>query len=167
METTPNKHLKIIFNIILTVFCGMVLTIIPLPFWLLWFHPSWVLMILVFWLVFFPTYVNLFVFWFVGLLMDVLTGTLIGQSAFTFVITAYIMLRFLDRFACYAIWRQSLFWIVITFINTLIIYGTNALIGDSSFHVIYISAIFLNALLWPIIFSVLRHYYRSFIIRYK
>jgi rod shape-determining protein MreD len=167
MKEKYRYHFKIIFNLAITIFLGMLLTILPLPAQFFWFYPSWVLMILIFWLTFFPDRVNLFVFWLVGLLMDLLMGTLIGQTAFIFVAIAYIILRFFNRFASFVIWRQSLLILLLTAINMFLVYCINALTGDMSLHVIYFSTPLLNALLWPIIFVCLTYFYRPLINRNK
>ena len=160
------KHwysIKIIINIVLTVFIGMILTIVPLPHRLAWFYPSWVWMILIFWMLFFPHYVNLFVFWIIGVLMDVLTGTLVGQTALIFVTTAYIILRFFDRFVYFVVWRQSLLILLLTTISMFLMYCINALTGNIFFHVTYISTIILNTLLWPLLLFCLCYFYKPFI----
>jgi len=163
MQEKHHYYIKIILNVVITVFFGMLLTILPLPHSLFWFYPSWVLMILIFWLIFFPSYINLFTFWLAGLLMDLLTGVLIGQTAFIFLSTAYIIMRFFDRFACFVMWRQSLLILLLTTINMFFTYCINALTGDASFHATYLSTILLNTLLWPVIFFCLTHFYRSLI----
>jgi rod shape-determining protein MreD len=171
MQQRPSKkqyqHLKVILHVIITVFIGMCFTIAPWYFGRTWFYPSWVLMILVFWLIFFQNYLNLFVFWVVGLFMDVLTGTLMGQTAFIFVLTAYSMMRFLNRFISYTLWRQSIFWIILSTMNALVIYCTNALTGNVSFYISYCSTILLNALLWPAIFLGLYRCYHGLILQNK
>ena len=168
MQEKYRYNTKIILNIVITIVFGMILTILPLPHRLAtWFYPSWVWMILIFWMAFFPNYINLFAFWIVGLLMDLLTGTLIGQTAFVFVITAYIILRFFNRFAYVVIWGQSLLILLLTTINMFLIYCINALTGDVFFHFIYLSTILLNVLLWPVIFFCLTHFYRPLIKRNK
>jgi len=163
MQEKQRYYITVILNVVITVFFGMMLTILPLPHGLTWFYPSWVWMILIFWLAFFPNYINLFACWVVGFLMDLLTGTLIGQTAFIFVSTAYIILRFFDRFAYFVIWRQSLLILLLITINMFFIYCINALTGEMSFRFAYLSPILLNTLLWPVIFFCLKHFYRPLI----
>lgn len=165
MKKKYQRHLKIALNVAITVFIGMLLTILPLPHQLNWFYPSWVLMILIFWLIFFPTYVNLFIFWVVGFLMDLLTGSLIGQTAFIFVINAYIVLRFFDRFASFVLWRQSVVIFFLTGIDMLLTYCINMLTGDASLHIFYFSTPILNLFLWPILLLSLTYFYHKSLVR--
>lgn len=163
MKNNHRQGLKIFVNFALSMFFSMVLTILPLPHSLLWFHPSWILMALVFWLVFFPSYVNLFVCWTIGLLTDILTGTLMGQNAFLFVIIGYILLGFLNRFIYFSLWRQCLTWVLLSFVVMFFTYCINAFTGNTTFHIVYLSEFVLNPLIWPVMLSVLLHFYRPLI----
>ena len=72
---------------------GILLTIFPLPQWLVWWRPQWMLMILFFWVITAPTYYGVGVAWVVGLLTDMATGTPLGQHALPFVVLVYIALK--------------------------------------------------------------------------
>jgi len=134
----------------------MVLTILPLPAWAVWFRPSWVLMILVFWLLLFPNYINLGVFWVVGMLMDLLTGTLLGQHAFIYVGIAYFVIRFLSRLTLFSLYQQSFIWILISFVYFLIQYLVMGMVGQLPHTLQYWMPILINAILWPWLFLFLR-----------
>ena len=73
----------------ITLLIGMILTLIPMPPWAVWLRPNWMLAIMIFWLMTASHRVGIGMAWFVGLFMDLLTGTLLGQQALIFCITAY------------------------------------------------------------------------------
>lgn len=80
--------------ILISLMLGMVLALIPMPEWAVWLRPNWVLAILVFWLIVAPHRVGIGFCWIVGLFMDLLTGTVLGQQALIYCLTAYFVLKF-------------------------------------------------------------------------
>ncbi|OGT97538.1 MAG: rod shape-determining protein MreD [Gammaproteobacteria bacterium RIFOXYB2_FULL_38_6] len=149
-----------IIKIILMIVIGMVLTILPLPAMVVWFRPSWMLMILVFYLLMFPTEINLGIFWIVGLLMDLLTGTLLGLHAFLYTVIGYLMIRFLSRLPMFSLWQQSFLWVFISFIYFFIQYLMLGMIGQLPHTWEYWMPILFNAVLWPWLFLFLRSFFK-------
>ncbi|MBS0350507.1 MAG: rod shape-determining protein MreD [Proteobacteria bacterium] len=89
-----NSAIKDYIVIYITLLLGMILTILPMPPWAVWLRPNWMLAILIFWLMTTSNRVGVGIAWFMGLWMDLLTGSLLGQQALIFTITAYLVLRF-------------------------------------------------------------------------
>ena len=103
-ETKPIKQIAIIA---LSFLIGMILQIVPLPQWAIWARPEWVFIILLFWVMAQPQYVGVCVAFFVGILMDLLSGTLLGQHAFVFTLMTYLVLTFHARLTLFPLWQQS------------------------------------------------------------
>src|SRR5262249_47876342 len=99
---------------------GMILTIIPMPSWSIWLRPYWVLAILIFWLLTAPWRVGIGFAWLVGLFMDLLTGTLLGQQALAFCLTAYFVLRFQNWLAHMPILQQTAAVLLLVLLNLVI-----------------------------------------------
>lgn len=91
----------------ITLIIGMILTLLPLPVWVAWMRPHWVLAITIFWLLTASHRVGIGVSFGIGLFMDILTGTLLGEQALIFTITAYIVLRFQHWLAHMSIFSQT------------------------------------------------------------
>lgn len=77
-----------------SILIAFILTIVPLPDWLVWYRPAWVLMVLVFWVLAEPYRFGIFAAFIVGLLLDLLTGTYLGMHAFTLTLVIYFFVRF-------------------------------------------------------------------------
>lgn len=73
-----NNNFKRSVFIELTFLTGMMLTILPLPKWVVWYQPVWVFMILLFWMIAIPYQVGIGTAFTVGILLDLLTGTILG-----------------------------------------------------------------------------------------
>lgn len=97
---------KQIMMIVLSFLVGMVLEVIPLPHWAVWARPEWVFIILIFWVVSRPQYVGIAVAFFVGILIDLLTGTLLGQHALAFTFVMYLIIAFYPQLKLFPLWQQ-------------------------------------------------------------
>ena len=70
--------------IVMSFIGGMLLTIFPMPDWFSAIRPQWCALILLYWCFALPMHVGIISGWCVGLLLDVLLGTLLGQHALGF-----------------------------------------------------------------------------------
>ena len=60
--------------ILVTFIAALLLTIIPLPDWARYLRPDWVGLVLIYWCLALPERVGVSTGWFMGLLVDLLTG---------------------------------------------------------------------------------------------
>ena len=76
--------------IALTFVVAMVLAIVHLPdsvpVELGYLRPEWVVLVLIYWVIALPRRVGILVAWSVGLIVDVLLGSLLGQHGIAFII---------------------------------------------------------------------------------
>ena len=79
--------------IFLTLVIALVLAFLPMPEWTTWLRPAWVLMILIYWAMTVPYRVSIGVAWMVGLMVDLLNGTLLGEHALAFTTVIYFVSR--------------------------------------------------------------------------
>ncbi|MCU7812927.1 MAG: rod shape-determining protein MreD, partial [Candidatus Thiodiazotropha sp. (ex Notomyrtea botanica)] len=81
------------YIIYLTLLMGYFLTLIPLPEWAQTFRPQWVALILIYWCMALPERVGVGLGFIFGLLLDVLTGTLLGQHALGLSVVAFVTIK--------------------------------------------------------------------------
>lgn len=67
------------------------------------FRPDFMLVVLVYWLLRAPYLCNVGTAWVVGLLVDLATGSLLGQHALAFALTAYLALSFQRRLVLFTV----------------------------------------------------------------
>ena len=150
------------FVIILTLFFSMCLCVAPWPDHLAILMPNWTLLTLMYWSIALPHKVSIFTGFIVGLLFDVLTGSLLGQQALIFSIAAFFCHSFYSRFRNYRIWQQSIFILLFLFSITLL----SLWIGQFALHTGYSYQhgiqVLISALSWPIVFASLRFVRRRF-----
>lgn len=103
-----NRHLKENFFIVVTFFIAFVLMVLPQPTWMAYAKPQWVFVVLLFWLMHAPRKIGPTVAWCIGLYMDLLMGTVLGEHALIYVVFTYVIQRFMRVVQAIPLWQQIL-----------------------------------------------------------
>jgi rod shape-determining protein MreD len=152
--------------IALTFVVAMVLAIVPLPdsvpVELGYLRPEWVVLALIYWVIALPHRVGILVAWSVGLIVDVLLGSLLGQHGIAFIIVAYIASSLYQRLRMFSLWQQSMIVFAIVGLNQLINFWIESIVGIGDWNMWYMLASVVSALLWPSVFFLLRYLRRQF-----
>lgn len=150
------------FIIYLTILAGFVLTLIPFPDWAQYYRPPWVTLILIYWCMALPERVGVGIGWLLGLSLDILTGSLLGQHALGLSIVAFLTLKLHLRVRVLPL-RQQVFTILILLLveRLLTIWITWAVDYPTPDLMFWIKPI-IGALLWPWIYIILRDTRRRF-----
>lgn len=150
---------KIIF---FTLLFALVLMIMPLPEWLRPFRPEWVTLAIIYWCLALPSRVNIGIAWLMGLIVDVLTGTLLGQHALAMAIVAFFTVRLHKQIRVYPLWQQSLSVFTLVALGQLLVVWIRGIAGDSPDSWLYWGPSLTSALVWPVVFLFLRDIRRKF-----
>lgn len=142
--------------ILLTLIVAFILTLLPMPDWSIWLRPAWILMVLIYWCMTSPDRVNVGLAWFVGILLDVLNGTLLGEHALALTITIYIVTRMHRRLCMFPLIQQgfSVFLLVLSY--QFVIFCVQGFIGELPRGWLYWTSAITSMLLWPWVSSILR-----------
>lgn len=143
------------FIIVLTFAAALLLTIMPLPDSLRSLRPDWVALALIFWCLALPYRVSVFSGFFAGLLLDVLTGTLLGQHALALSVIAYMCVRLHLRIRVYPMWQQALTVLILLILHQLLTLWVDSLIGRPARPLGYWLPSLIGAALWPFIYHFL------------
>ena len=143
----------------LTLGVALVLTAVALPALAPpafgWFRPQWAVLVLLFWVMTAPEAVGMVSAWVAGLLVDSLTGSLLGQHALTYVLIAWAGLSLHQRLRMYSGVQQTL----IVFLTVLGAEVVAALLlrlarGQAlSFAMLWTPVV--TALCWPLLYGAL------------
>src|SRR5690348_5166579 len=85
------------FFIILSIMVAMMLTILPLPLWAGWVRPLWVPAVVFYWALALPDRFSIVAAWCVGILLDVLLGTLLGENALGLTLAVFVISKLFTR----------------------------------------------------------------------
>jgi rod shape-determining protein MreD len=151
-----------VFIIGLTLCIAMMLSILPLPSWAVWLRPQWAMLVLVYWCLALPERISVGLAWGIGLLLDVLLGTLLGQHALALAVISYFVVKFHPRIRLYSIWQKTLVVFILSLVYLSLIYWVQGLIGIlPNTWEFWLPAI-TSTLLWPWVFIILRDLRRKF-----
>jgi rod shape-determining protein MreD len=96
----------VILLIVGCVFC-MMLNVVSLPSYLQIVRPDFLLLALIFWVLLAPYRINIFIGWCLGLLMDVLTDSVLGMHALVYTLILYIVIKIHRRLLLFPVWQQA------------------------------------------------------------
>lgn len=147
-----HKSLTQYFWIVFSIVLAMLLDVLPLPSWGVWFRPHWILLVVMFWLLIAPSYFGIFGAWLVGLLVDLLSGTLFGTHALALALIAYLMLRFHPQIRMLHLFRQTLFIAFLAFVYLLVQFWVNDIAGLPLYSLKYWASWLTTVILWPWIY---------------
>jgi len=148
--------------ILVTLCVAMLLMILPMPDWARPFRPQWVTLVLLYWSIALPHRVGVGSGFMVGIVLDVLTGTLLGQHALGLSIVAFIAIQLHQRIRVFPFWQQSLGILVLLVIEHLLALWVMGATHGVTPGLIYWAVPLIGALLWPWIFVTLRKIRRQF-----
>ncbi|MCU7842612.1 MAG: rod shape-determining protein MreD [Candidatus Thiodiazotropha sp. (ex Monitilora ramsayi)] len=148
--------------IYVTIIIGYLLTLMALPEWAQSFRPQWVALILIYWCMALPERIGVGVGFLVGLLLDVLTGTLLGQHALGLSVVAYLTIKLHLRVRVMPL-RQQVFTIfILLLVERLLALWSTGAAGYPTPSLWYWATPVVGMLLWPWIYILLRDTRRRF-----
>lgn len=160
MNTTARHHGGGV--IIISFIVALMLTAMPLPDWAISWRPAWVAMVLIYWCMALPQRVGIGVGWSMGILLDVLQGTLFGQNALGLALLAYFTLKFHQRVRMFPLTQQALLVCLLVVIYQLLSLWVRGIMGIPPQSWTYWMPAFSSMILWPWLFIILRDIRRRY-----
>ncbi len=141
--------------VFISVLAAFVLTLIQLPEFLAALRPALVLLIAIYWTLAMPQYFGLFTAWFLGLTMDVLNGSLLGQHAIAILLPCYIASRLRETLHMFPLWQQCITLIPLVALYEFILFWIDGISHrDTETHWRWIQ-ILSSAAFWSVLFFLL------------
>lgn len=135
---------------------ALVLQVMPLPEqWLLW-RPDWLGLVLIYWCTITPRQVGVFHGFGLGLLLDLLQGTPLGQHALLYAVIAFLILLLYQRMRIYTLWRQALLVTLVLALVELMEQWLSATVNGRLLHLEFVYAALLSGVLWPWLFTLMQ-----------
>lgn len=140
---------KTIFKIIISFLLALILTVLPLPSWLNWMHPQWIVLVLMYWTLTFPYTIGIVVAWLVGIFLDVLYNTAFGEHALALVILSYFLIRFHARINFFSVLQKTLVILGLLLMYQFLIIICELLMGKPVVIWMYLLSALISAIFWP------------------
>jgi rod shape-determining protein MreD len=142
-------------TLILVLVVAMLLTLVPLPDALDPYRPYWVGLVLVYWALEIHEMVSLGMAFLIGLVLDVLTGSLMGMNALSLVVLIYLVQRFRPRLRFFPPWQQALSVFGLLANDRIIRLWIASLMGEPMPTWQYWLAPLAGMIIWPWLFLLL------------
>ncbi|HVC37453.1 MAG TPA: rod shape-determining protein MreD [Gammaproteobacteria bacterium] len=135
--------------IVVTYLVALLLSIWPLPDWAEPFRPAWVMLATVYWCLFLPHRVGLLVTFVVGILVDSLTGSLLGEHALALLLVAWVVLKLHLQIRVYPWWQQTLLVLSLMLLYTFVLFWVDGMLGYTQGALLRWMPVLITTLLWP------------------
>ncbi len=134
--------------IILSLVIALMLDIVPLPQALLWWRPEFALLVLLYWVMMAPYHISVGIGFAVGLLVDLFNGSVLGQSAFVFVVLAYLVAKFAQWLRVLSWPLQSVCIFLLLVLGKLLTYIIMSIHGQTPNTMLFLMSAFTSAICW-------------------
>lgn len=118
------------------------------------FRPDFMLVVILYWLLRAPNLCNVGTAWLAGLLVDLATGSLLGQHALSFTITAFAALSYQRRLVLFNSWQLAAYVFALLIIERLVILLLKLFAGNESPGLHYFWPVITGLLLWQLIILI-------------
>ena len=146
-------NIRLLLSLIIT----FGLSIMPLPEVLTGFRPPWLLLLVLYIQFFQPNYFSVTLLVFLGICLDVLLSTVIGEHALALVLTTWLASGKVRRFNFFAMPQQMALVALCSLVYQLMIFLTDAFLGYNSQLWMVIGPVIAGTLIWPWIQGILFH----------
>jgi rod shape-determining protein MreD len=141
---------------------AFLLAVVPMPHWLLFARPEWVVMILIYWVIALPHRVGVGTAFIVGILLDGLRGEIIGQNALALVLVSYICLTLYQRMRNFSLWQQAALVFVLVGLAAMTGRWVQSFGSSQSPSLHFLISAFCSAIIWPWFMVLMRATRRRF-----
>lgn len=135
--------------------CAFILMIWPLSYSLSWYRPEWVLLLILYWCIESPEQMGIGISGCIGIIVDILSGSILGQHAFAFALVAVITLQLQHRIRLFPLQQQVLYVLTLILCEHTVIICSNWILGETQFQWRYGISILTSILMWPLLQRVI------------
>jgi len=139
----------------LTVAAALLLTLMPLPEAMQTLRPHWVALVMIYWHLEGGRLRTLGGAFALGLLLDVMTGTLLGQHALGLVVLVYLLERFHARIRFFPPWQQALVVFALLFNDRIVHLWVVGIAGEGWPVLSWWLSPLISVAVWPWLFLLL------------
>ena len=143
----------------LTLLVALLLAVMHLPEswpqWLGWLRPSWVALVVFFWVMELPERIGLVAVWLLGLLLDVLYADPLGLNGVVLASITYVGWRFYERLRMYSVVQQGGVVFLLVLGGECLRLFVQDLAFDRGMSWGALLPAFVSFLLWPLVYLVL------------
>ena len=141
--------------IVLTIMAALLFSLLPMPAVLSAFKPYWVALVMIYWALETHEMIDMGLAFLVGLVLDILSGSLLGLHALSLVVMIFLVQRFRFRLRFFPPWQQALGVLGLLVNDRIILIWITALLGEPMPTLTYWLSPLVGMILWPWLFLLL------------
>jgi rod shape-determining protein MreD len=146
----------------LSFLIAFLLAVYPLPLSIQWARPEWVALVLIYWVIALPQRIGVVLAILIGLMLDLLEGSVLGQNVLSLSVVAYLALLLYQRLRVFNMLQQVTVIFVMVGVNQLVSQWVQNLVGMGAGSLMFLLPAVLSALMWPAILTMLRFLRRQY-----
>ncbi|KEY91116.1 rod shape-determining protein [Candidatus Photodesmus blepharus] len=135
---------------------ALVLQTLPWPGILNLLRPSWLLLVVCYWILSLPHRINVGTALILGLLWDLLLGSMLGIRGMMMSIVSYVVALNFLVLRNMALWQQAIVMALLSIVLKVFIFFGEYLIQDITFNFLSLWSSLVNCVLWPWVFLLMR-----------
>jgi rod shape-determining protein MreD len=163
MMLVQSQESRTWFIITTSILISLILALLPMPHWIAIFKPAWVLMVMAFWALVLPGRFSITLAWVLGLFLDVLNGTLLGEHALALTAVIYIVARLNNQLRMFSLAQQGVGMFLLVLFYQFILFCVQGFLGKIITEAWwYWLPALTSMLLWPWVFIIMRDWYHRF-----
>jgi len=141
--------------VLLTIIAAIVLSMVPLPPMLEPLKPYWMALVVIYWSLETRAVISLGMVFLVGIMVDIFSGSLLGQHALSLVVMVFLVQRFRSRIRFFPPWQQALSILGLLVNDRIILIWIGALMGEPLPTLKYWLPPLIGMAVWPWLFLFL------------
>lgn len=138
-----------------TLLVALVFQLFELPWGLALLRPLWVPLVLVYWAMVIPQPTGLFTAWLVGLLLDVLLGSVLGQHALGLTLLVFVALRLRGWLTLFPVWQEAAMLTLLWLLYAFLMFWIDGATGHRADPWLHWTPVLTTGLVWPLVVAVL------------
>jgi rod shape-determining protein MreD len=139
----------------LVLLAATALEVLPLPDAFTPFRPPWATLALIYWIMMWPRLFGLGSAWIIGLILDILQGSLLGQHAMALLVVGYLTIRFHLQIRIFPLWQLTATVFALLAIEAFILFWIDGIAGNPPVGYARWTQMLTGAVLWPLVMALM------------
>lgn len=139
----------------LSILVAVMLSVMPVPPELQPFRPAWLALVLAYWIIETPDKVSMPLAFILGLVEDLVVGSMMGEHALRLVVVTFLLMRFRARIRFFPLSQQALVIVAVLFNDKIISAVLHAFWRETAGVWQSWLTPLIGFVLWPLIFMAL------------
>ena len=158
-----NHQLRNLFFIWSMILLSIILMVIPVPDVIEQYRLPWLKMTVIFFSIFNISLIGIISVWFSGLILDIMTGGLMGENALILAVLSYLSYRFRFQVRVYPMWQIMIVVLILLSLGELIALWIHGVSGNMFFNIYDWINVGIAVVVWPIFMRGLEKMQSSFL----